>query len=50
VLRDLVLETFGQLAAVAQVGAAGIGGDREAGGDRHAEVRHFREPEALASE
>ena len=50
VLGDLVLEAGGQLAAARQERAAGVSRDREPGRDRHAEVRHLRQPEALAAE
>ncbi len=50
VLRDLVLEPGGQLAAVRHVRAARVGRDREPCGHGHTEVRHLRQPEALAAE
>ena len=50
VLGDLVLEAFRQLSAARQVRTAGVGRDREARRNRDAEVRHLRQPEALAAE
>ena len=49
VLGDLVLEPL-DLAAARHVGAAGVGRDREAGGDGDPELRHLREPDPLAAE
>ena len=49
VLGDLVLEPRRQ-AALAQVRAAGVGRDREAGRHGNAELRHLGEPDALAAE
>jgi hypothetical protein len=49
VLVDLLGEALREVAA-RHVGAAGIGRDREAGGDRDAELRHLREPDPLAAE
>jgi hypothetical protein len=50
VLADLVVEAGGQLAGAGHVGAAGVGRDREPCGNRHAEMRHLGEPDALASQ
>ena len=50
VLRDLRLETLGQLAAGGHVGAAGVGRDREARRHRDAERRHLGETDPLATE
>ena len=49
-LVDLVLEAGRQLAARRHVGATRVRRDREPGGDGHVEVRHLREPDALAAE
>ena len=47
---DLGLEAVRQLAAALRVRAAGVGRDREAGRNGHAELGHLREPDAFASE
>ena len=49
VLGHLVLEPVGQVAR-GQVGAAGVGRDREPGRHRQAHQRHLGEPDALAAE
>ena len=49
-LGDLVREPFRQLAAAAHVLAAGLGRDREAGGDRKPDRGHLGEADALAAE
>ncbi len=49
VLRDLLVEPVGQ-AALAHVRPAGVGRDREPGGNRHAELRHLRQADPLAAE
>jgi hypothetical protein len=46
----LLVHLGGQLAAGVVVGVAGLGGDREAGGDGHPGVRHLGEAGALAAE
>ena len=50
VLADLLVEPGGDSLARSHVGAAGIRGDREPGGDGDAERGHLREPDALAAE
>src|SRR5439155_2523240 len=50
VLSDLLVEPGGQLPAGGEVGAAGVGRDREAGGNRNAELRHLREADPFASQ
>ena len=47
-LLDLGLEAVGHRLAVLHVRARGVGRDREARRDRHSELRHLREPDALA--
>jgi hypothetical protein len=49
VLGHLSLEAGRQVGEL-HVGAAGVGRDREAGGDGQAELRHLGEPDALAAE
>ncbi len=50
VLLDLDLEPRWEIPTGRHVGAAGVGCDREAGGNRHVEVRHLGEPDALSAE
>ena len=50
VLIHLGLEPFGNLAARVHVGAARVGGDREAGRNGNPELRHLGEAHALAAE
>ena len=50
VALDLGLEAVRELAAALRVRAAGVGRDREAGRNGHAELGHLREPDALAAE
>ena len=50
VALDLGLEAVRELPAALRVGAAGVGRDREAGRDGHAELGHLRQPDALAAE
>ena len=49
VLRDFLVEAL-DLAAGRHERAAGIGRDREAGGNGHAQLRHLRESDPLAAE
>ena len=46
----LVVEPFGHLLAGGDVGAAGIGRDRETGGNRNAQGRHLGQADALPAE
>ena len=50
VLGDLLFQPVRQVAAVRPVGAAGLGRDREPGGNGDSELRHFRQADALAAE
>jgi hypothetical protein len=50
VLLDLLREAVREPLAVLRVGATRVGRDRESRRDGHAELRHLREPDALASE
>jgi hypothetical protein len=49
-LVDLGLEPVGQLAAGLHVRAAGVGRDREPARNRHSELRHLGQADALAAE
>ena len=48
--HNLVHESFGQLAAVSVVVAAGVGGNGHAVGDGKAEIGHFRQIGSLAAQ
>ena len=50
VLVDLLVEPGGNLSAFGEVGAAGLGGDREPVRDGHAERRHLGEADPLPPE
>ena len=50
VLLDLWPKSVRQLLSVLHVGTAGVGRDRESGGDRHAQLRHLGQTDALAAE
>ena len=50
VLVELLAEPVGKLLAVRSIGAAGVRRDRESGRNRHAHLRHLREPGPLPAE